>query len=121
YTRMAHEQPSRRLVGEFDPPLAVDRQERRRRIVQHCLVEATVIAEALPLVPQALDALFQRLAELAEAAPLMTIAEALLEIAETHRVHEAREFDIGALDVAPQAGHGARENERGKDAGGAQP
>jgi hypothetical protein len=99
---VADEQAPSRLVGELDPPVRVDRQQRRRSVVEHGFAEAVRFGESKPLVAKAPDPLVERLADVGEAAAVGAVGEALRQVAEPHRLEEAGELHVGALDVAPQ-------------------
>src|SRR3546814_20322692 len=68
----------------------------------------------MALVAGAPHALFQRLAEFAEAAAFVAMGEILGEIAEAYRIDEARQLDIGALDETPKAGDSADAEQAGE-------
>src|SRR3546814_18619980 len=114
---MPDQQPSRRLVGKLDLALGVDGEKGGRSVVEHRLEEAGVVAEAMALVAEAPHALFQRLAEFAEAAAFVAMGEILGEIAEAYRIDEARQLDIGALDETPRAGDSADAEQAGEKIG----
>ena len=118
---MADQHPPRGLVGQLHTALRIDGEQGGGRIVQHRFVESIVVGEPMPLLPKAADALLQRLAELAEAAALSAVREALREVAEADGVNEAGQLQIGALHVAPQPDDRADADESRQDAGCTQP
>src|SRR3546814_15960568 len=100
---MPDQQPSRRLVGKLDLALGVDGEKGGRSVVEHRLDEAGVVPEAMALVAEAPHALFQRLAEFAEAPAFVALGDILGALADAYRIDDARQLDIGPLDEPPKA------------------
>ena len=107
------EQAARGLVGELDLAVAVDGEQGGRRVVEHRLVEAVGVDQFVALVAQLADRVVEHLGEIAEAAALAAVGEALAEIAEADRVDEAGQLHVGALDIAPEHRRGA-DDEQGR-------
>src|SRR4051812_21726034 len=92
---VADEQPPRRLVGKLNAALAVDREQGRRRVVEHGFVKAAGVGQPVPLLAKAAYSLVQRLADLGEAASAAA-RKTLRKVAQPDRLEEARDLDIGA-------------------------
>ena len=118
---VAHQQAPRRLVGELDLAVAVDGEQGGRSVVEHGFVEAVGVDQLVLLVAHPPDRIVEHRAQLAEAAAVEAVREALAEIGEADRVDESGELAVGALDVAPEQGRGADDEQAGDDPRRAQP
>ena len=74
---VADEQAPGRLGGKLHPPVRVDRQERRGRVVEHSLAETVRFGEPQPLVAKASNPLVKRLADVGKAASVGAVGETL--------------------------------------------